>query len=130
MVSFKHVMVFLLIIMTASCGRDSSRIDLNYLYHANPTEDVKKSIEIKDYRFYGVYEYSVQIPNVQRKCVNVDLDVKMIAGTSDASLTYEEEKLNTLALVYARAYNTQMIGYLQDQGLYKCEHPPRFFKEN
>jgi hypothetical protein len=116
-------MCFSLVLISAcSSNSSSSKIDLNYLYYASPAEDVKSAIGKKDYRFYGIYGASLRVPYISRECINVDKDVKMMTGNSEVVFSYEEEKFNSLAQVYANNYNFHMMIYLKDQGLYCQNH--------
>jgi hypothetical protein len=130
MVCNKYWLIIVSIFISACNANSSSpKIDLNYLYYANPVEDVKKAISKKDYRFYGIYGASLRVPKISRECINVDKDIKIMAGNSEVTFSYEEQKFNALAQVYADNYNFHMMIYLKDKGLYNCSHPVRIFKE-
>lgn len=119
--------IFSMLISACSSNNSSSKIDLNYLYYADPAEDVRKAINNKDYKFYGISGISLRVPKISRECINIDKDVKMMAGNSEVTFSYEEEKFNALAEVYADNYNFHMMIYLKDKGLYQCNHPVKIF---
>ena len=130
MAGFKHgVYIFLLVLSACDTNSSSSKIDLEYLYYANPAEDVKTAISKKDYRFYGIYGISLRVPNIPRGCISIDKDVKMMVGNSEVTISYEERKFNALAEAYAGDYNFHMMIYLKDKGLYNCKNPVEIFKE-
>lgn len=121
---------FSILISACNTNTSSPKIDLNYLYYANPAEDVKDAISKKDYRFYGIYGASLRVPYISRKCINVDKDIKIMAGNSEVTISYEEKNFNALAQVYAENYNFHMMIYLKDKGLYQCSHPLIILNEN
>lgn len=116
--------IFILAILISACDLNApnSKMDLNYLYYANPVDDVKEAISKKDYRFYGISGMSLRVPHIPRECINIDTDVKIMPGNAEVTLSYEEKKFNALAQVYVDNYNFYMMLYLKDKGLYKCSH--------
>lgn len=99
----------------------SDSVDVSWLYEASPLEDFKEAVNREDYRFIGIYEYSLVVPGVKLKCIDVEKDVKLIEGTSDSYSSYEEEKFNVVAKVYADHYNFQLRKYLEGKSLFSCE---------
>ena len=117
-------MFIILLLVVYGCqdsAFNTTSVNVNWLYKANPLDDFKEAIERDDYRFVGVYGYSLTVPGVKLKCIDAAKDVKPIEGTSDSSSSYEEEKFNAIAKVYADYYNFQLIKYLEDKRLFSCE---------
>lgn len=104
-----------------STDSNNSTIDVGRLYVADPLDDFRKSVENKDYRFVGIYGYALSVPGVNPICIDPDRDVKLIEGTSDTYSSYEEEKFNVVARVYADHYNFQLKQYLKGRNMYSCD---------
>jgi len=122
--NFMMKKIFFLIFLLGLYGcknKASDLVDVGWLYEANPLEDFKESVNRDDYRFVGIYGYSITVPGVKLKCIDVDKDVKLIEGTSDSYSSYEEEKFNAVAKVYADYYNFQLMKYLESKNLYTCK---------
>lgn len=100
---------------------NATSVDVNWLYNADPLDDFNEAVKINDYRFIGVYGYSLNVPGVKLKCLDAERDVKPIEGTSDSSSSYEEEKFNAVAKVYADYYNFQLKKYLEGKNLFSCD---------
>lgn len=61
---------------------------LKWLYNADPDNDFEVAIAKKDYRFIGVYGYSLDVPGVLIKCLDREKDIKPIEGTTDTVMGY------------------------------------------
>ncbi len=96
------------------------KIETKNILLANPEEDFQVSIERNDFRFMGVYGYSISVPGISMKCIDVNEDVNLISGTSDATESYEQRLFNAVAQVYSEEYNFKMKMYLQEQHEFKC----------
>lgn len=116
-------LIFSLLLVISGCESQSSSRELNpdWLYDAVPMTDALKAIEQGDFRFRGVYSYSLIVPGVKMECIDIDTDIFPIEGTSDASSTYEERKFNALAMIYADVYNLQMKSHLEAIGEFSCD---------
>ena len=116
----KKILFLIFLLGLFGCKNKASySVDVGWLYEANPLEDFKESVNRDDYRFVGVYGYSLTVPGVKLKCIEIDKDVKPIEATSDSDSSYEEEKFNAVAKVYAAYYNFQLIKYLESyQAIY------------
>lgn len=117
--------IFLLISLLVIYGCQNSEFDttskdMDWLYRANPIDDFEKAVKHNDYRFVGIYGYSITVPGIPLKCLNIKKDVKPIEGTSDSSSSYEERKFNAIARVYADDYNFQLLKYLEGEKLFIC----------
>lgn len=117
------IIVLVSIVLVSGCKPyvDDDELGIEWIYDAVPTEDAITAIEQGDFRFRGVYSYSLIVPNVKMKCIDIDTDVFPIEGTSDASSTYEERKFNALAMIYADVYNLQIKSHLEAIGEYSCD---------
>jgi len=97
------------------------KTQMGWLYKANPDDDFQAAIRNKDYRFIGIYGYSLYVPGVDLKCISVEKDVNPIEGTSDAVLGYEHAKLIAIAGVYAEHYNFRMRTFREKNMGFKCD---------
>ena len=115
--------ILLLLVLISGCESQSSSKELNpdWLCNASPMTDALEAIEKGDFRFRGVYSYSLIVPGVEIECIDIDADVLPIEGTSDASSNYEERKFNALAMIYADVYNLQIKSYLEAIGEFSCD---------
>ena len=85
-----------------------------WLRSADPSRDVEQAFVKRDFRFYGVYGYTLSTPgagNVEDSPL-AKLGVKAIQGTSDFIQPGVEE-LNKLAYDYAHSYNRALIKELR-----------------
>lgn len=92
----KKIFLLLFILITYGCQEsefDTTSKDVDWLYRANPIDDFIDSVEHNDYRFVGIYGYSLTVPGVPLRCIDVKKDVKPIEGTSDSYSSYEEKNL-------------------------------------
>ena len=90
------------------------------LLNADPEKNFRVAISNNNYKFKGIYGYSLTVPGVSSKCIDLSEDVDPIVGTSDATESYEQRVFNAVAQTYAEEYNFKMKHYLQAQGLFKC----------
>ena len=102
------VIVFLIICGCQGDFSGTTEAETAWLYKADPLEELKEAIKLNDYRFIGIYRYSLTVPGVPLKCIDLETDVRPIKGTSDAFSSYEEEKFNAIATVYADYYSFQL----------------------
>lgn len=119
----KCILVFIIVILLPSCSKQaqSSYSDQTMrLLYADPEIDFRSAIREKDYRFMGVYGYSIMVPGVSMKCLDFEKDINPIVGTSDATGSYEMELFNTIAHVYAKNYNFKMKFYLKENKDFEC----------
>ena len=123
----KTIISIFLILLLAGCQEtdydkaiNKIRSEMNWLNNANPDQDFEKAIRKKDYRFMGVYGYSLTTPGIDIKCLNYDKDINPIKGTSDAVLGYEHAKLIAIAVTYSKHYNFKMKEYLKENGKFNC----------
>ena len=82
--------------------------------------EVLRAIEREDFRFKGLYGYSLEVPRVSVMCVDVDTDVDPIEGTSEFVLGYEHAKLLAIARAYASYSNLKMRQYLETHNGFEC----------
>jgi hypothetical protein len=94
---------------------------LAWLNAADPERDFSKAIETKDYRFRGLYGYTLVVPSVNRSYISIETDVKPIEGTSDLVLGYEHAKLIAIALTYASDFNLRMRLFREQKLGFKCD---------
>lgn len=121
------ISVWLVFCLLYGCTDSSIDVDnakavseLSWLFDANPEEDFYNAVDEKDYRFIGVNSYSLFVPRVSIRCLDIDENVKTLRGTADAVNSYEHAKLMAIAKVYADYYNLRMRAYLEDAGLFSC----------
>ena len=114
-------------LLISSCEKLDSKNQLEtvhevmgWLYEANPEHDVRAAIENGDFRFMGVYDYSIVVPRIDINCLDYEKDINPIKGTSDAIESYEHAKLNSIARVYAGEYNFRMRMYKEENTDFKC----------
>lgn len=93
---------------------------MEWLYSAKPDRDFQSAVERKDFRYMGLYSYSLYVPGVDPSCVSSKNDIKPIEGTSDVVLGYEHAKLIAIAGEYARDFNTRMLFYREEKMGSKC----------
>lgn len=124
---YKIAICAFLIFFISSCGKtDEEKLNLEiidemgWLYKADPIADAQSFIEKGDFRFRGVYGIARIIPNIEKKCIDIENDVVYIKGTSDALETYEHQKLNAIAKIYAETFNIYMLFYLNENDKYEC----------
>ncbi len=95
--------------------------ELIWLRNANPQKDFEKSVKKKDFRFRGIYGYSLNVPGIKGKCLNYHTDVNPIKGTGDVIYGKEHGSLIALAKKYAKSYNLKMKEYrIRNQG-FTCQ---------
>jgi hypothetical protein len=101
-------------------AEDEAARPLKWLYDANPDNDFEAAVAKKDYRFIGLYGYSLYVPGVPIKCLDYKKDIKAIEGTSDAVMGYEHSKLIAIAQAYAEHYNFKMMLFREESQGFKC----------
>lgn len=94
--------------------------ELEWLLDADPNKDVELAISRGDFRFKGIYGYSLTVPHVKVRCLDLEAEVDAIKGTTDAVLGYEHAKLLAVAREYADFYNMRMRIYLEENRGFKC----------
>ena len=104
--------------------------EMGWLYKADPAEDVEDAINREDYRFRGIYGYSISVPGVDTSCWSITKNVSPILGTSDAVIGYEHSKLIAIARAYARTYNFLMLIHLEQEHNFKCGEKMEIWKSN
>jgi len=121
--SIKCIVITFLIFIFGCSSKTASpyRDALNQLISMEPEIEVKASINKNDFRFIGIYGYSLYAPNVERKCVKIKYDIKPIKGTTDATDNYEQRLFNSVAHAYASEYNSILKHYLIEAGQYGCQ---------
>ena len=127
LVKMKLIVILISMLLISSCEKSDSETQLEkvqevmgWLYEANPEHDVQVAIENGDFRFMGVYGYSIVVPRIDTKCLDYEKDINPIKGTSDAIESYEHAKLNAIARVYAGEYNFRMRIYKEENTEFKC----------
>lgn len=113
----------IVVVAAMGCAEPNYKVsngDARELYRADPISDANAAIVGGDYRFIGINGYSVQVPELKMQCLNLDSDIKLMDGTTEFVTSYEEEKFNALAHVYATNYNQHLLAYLSENGLFTC----------
>ena len=93
----------------------------DWIYEAHPRDEVEKAIRRGDFRFMGVNGYSIIAPGVHKKCLDYPSDINVIDGTSEFTTSYEDEKFNVVAEVYADFYNFLLRKYLESEKGFECD---------
>ena len=97
---------------------------LEWVDEADPVADSQNAIEREDFRFKGVYGYSLYVPGVPNDCIlgseGRNKIVAPIEGTSDAIPSYEYARLQAIATEYAEWYNMQILIYLIENEAWQC----------
>jgi len=117
----KYLLVVILALSLFNCSSQNESIasnDLRWLLNADPEIDAKKAIESGDLRFFGVIGMSIQVPLFNRECISNDR-VNFIQ-ISDLVESYEQEKLQAIAPIYAFNYNLHMSKYYKQHSLKDC----------
>ena len=120
----KHKTILLVFIILASCSKEPTlemSEALIQLLEKDPTTETLKAFKKKDYRFMGVYGYSLTVPGLIGKCEYSYDDINPIEGTSDYMESYEEQLFNSVAQTYASNYNFIMQMYLVENNLISCD---------
>ncbi|MEM5495827.1 hypothetical protein WNY77_00310 [Paraglaciecola mesophila] len=118
----KLLIPFLVMFSLLGCeDKFDSRIteDLRWLLDADPKEDFEKSISSGDLRFVGVIGMFSTVPYFDEKCVTED-KVRFIQ-ISDMVNSYEQEKLQAIAPVYASNFNLYMLKHWNEHGIKRCD---------
>ena len=93
-------------------GNASNVEGLKWLVNADPTADAKKALEEDDIRLKAVYGYTLYIPGTKPEQFDNyknKYGIVPIEGTSDVIKNEKHEKLNSLAIEYAKQYNRMII---------------------
>jgi len=124
MINFKIIffsLCFLLIIGCENNGNSDLILkNLDEIYIANPYEDFEKAIKRKDFRFKGLSLGTLIVPFIS-DCLKNEFGVVVIKGTTHSPESYEHVKLNAIATAYAETYNINMLSFLAENNLSKCE---------
>lgn len=123
------VFISLLLLLLASCKNGDTEFkseqrkyvgELKWLLNADPNKDVESAISRGDFRFKGIYGYSLSVPRVKIECLDIETEVDAIKGTTDAVLGYEHAKLIAVAREYGNFYNIRMRLYLEENHGFEC----------
>ncbi len=118
------IITLILILGLLGCSEFSNEADFSEttrrLLSADPEKDFRYAISNNNYKFKGIYGFSLTVPGVGDNCIDLSNDVDPIIGTSDATNNYEQRIFNAVALTYAKEYNFKMKYYLRNQGLFEC----------
>ena len=117
----KHLLVLILALSLFNCSSQNESItsnDLGWLLNADPELDAKQAIKSGDLRYFGVVGMSIQVPFFNRECISNDR-VNFIQ-ISDLVESYEQEKLQAIAPIYAFNYNLYMSKYYKKHNLKDC----------
>ncbi|GIU36036.1 hypothetical protein TUM3794_04570 [Shewanella colwelliana] len=114
--------LFLVIFSLLGCEyRGESKIseELKWLLNADPKEDFEKSIASGDRRFVGVIGMFITVPYFDEECITDD-KVRLIQ-ISDMVDSYEQEKLQAIAPIYASTFNLYMLKHWNTHGIKPCD---------
>ena len=122
--------VFISILFIFLVGCEKSELDkdngfvlskLEWLYDANPQDDLLKALKVNDYRFIGFNTNGIYIPHVSKECINIETQIKFLSLYSHGTTSYEHEKLVAIAEVYARVYNQFLYIHLTEADGFECD---------
>lgn len=115
----KLKLVFLLILFLSGCQETNKfEEDLRWLLYADPIKDAKLALSEGDTRYFGVVGMFINVPLFDENCIT-EKTVRFIR-ISDLIESYEQNKLQAIAPVYAEAYNFQILQYQKDNGQKQC----------
>ncbi len=100
----------------------NSTQELRWLYSAKPQVELNKAIQKQDFRFRSINGVGSIVPGIFITCLDRDTQLHPIKGTSDAHESREHEKLNKLAIKYAKSYNTKMLKHIVDSQNFSCDN--------
>ena len=100
----------------------SSSKALRWLYSAVPEDDLKAAIQNQDFRFLSINGVGLIVPGVYIQCLDRDKQINPIKGTSDVLETREHEKLNQVAIKYAKSCNTKLLKHIIAAQDFGCEN--------
>lgn len=90
--------------------------ELNEIEGANPARDLQAAVARKDFRFVGIWGYTVEVPGLNENDKRIqEQGVRMIEGTSDALTNELAAKFQEKARSYAERYNHLLLDYLKKQ---------------
>ncbi len=105
---------------TSSLGANADSIvtELQNFLSVPPRARLDTSLAAKDFRFLGVYGYTVEVPGVPSSESSriTRSGVFGIPGTSDALLSEEHAQLTKRARSYAEQYNRLLLRYFSQVG--------------
>ncbi len=96
--------------------------ELRWLYIAKPQADLNKAIQRNDFRFRSINGVGLIVPGIFITCLDRATQINPIKGTSDVNESREHEKLNKLAIKYAKQYNTKLLQHIIDTQNFGCEN--------
>jgi len=105
----------------ASPDTKNNTQELRWLYSAIPQVDVNSAIAREDFRFRSINGVGAVVPGIYINCLDRATQINPIKGTSDVNESREHEKLNKLAVKYAKSYNTKMLKHIMDTQNFGCE---------
>jgi hypothetical protein len=119
------IFCFIISLIFIACQKNEGSMpiihkDLLRMDSANAQNDAYQAIKNKDFRFVGIYGYSVQIPGIEKEYywhIKDSVGLKMINGTSDAITSKEQGRLQNIAIGYAKEYNSLLFEYLMKNNL-------------
>ena len=118
----KLLIPFLVMFSLLGCeNKFESRVteDLRWLLNADPKDDFEKSIASGDRRFVGVIGMFITVPYFDEECITDD-KVRLIQ-ISDMVDSYEQEKLQAIAPIYASTFNLYMLKHWNTHGIKPCD---------
>ena len=91
--------------------------ELEALDLKNPQKDLAKRMKHNDFRFIGLYGYTIYFPGVDQNdsYLTNKYGVLPIKGTSDCIMSQRHLKLIQQAQHYAKIYNTTLFSYIKDK---------------
>ena len=124
------VLAVVAMLVISSCARSLTGFEkeqqkyikeLVWVLDANPEADFQEAIAGEDYRFKGIYGYSITVPGLKLSCLDYVKDIEPLDGTTDAVLGYEHAKLIAVSRAYALFFNQSMLQYrVKEQG-FSCD---------
>jgi hypothetical protein len=89
-------------------------------------KDAEEAVNRKDFRFVGIYGYSIHLPTVpdeKRFDVIDEYGVRPIDETSDAIESETHGRLQNVTVEYARKYNAILTKHLKESGTWILDDP-------
>lgn len=113
--------IFILFLMLIFSCNGVEREDISNLYFADPTKDLEEDIKAGSLKFKGVAGLRTYYP-LADECLLEEFGGEVLSRTAEVLESYEQQKLQAIAVVYAENYNLELSVYIETNNLsIKCK---------